>query len=303
MDHSVPEHARSAVDEEMRLFRVVLVPFDRDLDIAEESVLQSKDRALSAMLDHAKERFAKLKLQGGKYVEYQEQIRKEHAGIKQQALDQLANMTLCEVIPVVPSCKETFNVAINMVVDDKGTSKDAPINERATAICSRCGLEQLCVRGDAFFCKQFDNDEGFYRIDFTLADLQGEHAYWIELAKGLRMKDKALLVKCAKQLKEMGNTHVKASAFDSAIGYYRQGARVLGECSDAGELKAQILSNQSMCHLKQGCAELALQCADESIRSKPGWNKAWGRRGEALMALNRDQEAQVAFEKAGLSRG
>ena len=44
------------------------------------------------------------------------------------------------------------------------------LNRRATSIAQECG-QLVQVVGDAFIGKQFDDENGFYRHDFTTKDL------------------------------------------------------------------------------------------------------------------------------------
>jgi len=305
------EYQRTVDSTPMRTFKCVFIPADVSEPLKEESIVQLGDRALSVMLDHAKERFAKNKLSESGANEFKQKLRQEHANASEEMAQKLADMTMCEVVPLLPHSKKTNFIAVNLVVDDKAVSKNLPINPRVNALCIRCGLS-LQVRGDAFICRQFDNEEGFYRLNFSLADLTTLPAtsihsvdldpLWMDLAKAIRLEDAPGLEKVAREYKEQGNELYKRNMVREAIWKYRQALTTLpeGRSPSLLELRSQILSNESACKLKIGDAQGALASADACLAVRPGWTKAWGRRGEALRALNRIGEAKEAFEKAGL---
>jgi hypothetical protein len=60
-----------------------------------------------------------------------------------------------------------------MYVDDKGQAKQSPINERASAVCTACGMPTE-VRGDAFVAKVWDDQDGFVRHDLRVRDLASD---------------------------------------------------------------------------------------------------------------------------------
>lgn len=311
MDVIVPLQAQKAVDSTpFRSFKCVFIPADVNQPLQEEVIVQTADRALSAMLDHAKTRFAQTKLTGEGLKEFQHKLKQEHASATSELVQKLADLTMCEVVPLLPHTKQTHFIAVNLVVDDKGVSKNLPLNPRVNSICARCGLT-LQVRGDVFLCRQFDNDEGFYRLDFTLADLSDDwktvsnaqtDPNWMDLAKALRLTDAAGIEKVAKQYKENGNEFYKRGLIREAIWRYRQALALVldGRGESNQELKSQIYANASACKLKLGDAAGALASADACLAVRPQWAKAWGRRAEALKALNRMDEAKQALEKAGL---
>lgn len=59
------------------------------------------------------------------------------------------------------------------------------LNRRATSIAMECGLN-VQVLGDAFIGKQFDDDNGFRRYDFTIEDLSTSLP-WFKAAKQLNV--------------------------------------------------------------------------------------------------------------------
>jgi len=318
MNVLIPEAAQKEVDDSpFRVFKVVFIPADADVGILEEVVPQTAERALSAMIDYAKERFAQTKLTGTSLLNYKEQLLKDQQTqnggkvLSSEAVQKLSDMTLCEVVPISLNSKKTLFIVVNLVVDDKAVSKNCPLNVRASSICARCGLTTQ-VRGDAFICRQFDNDAGFYRLNFSLKDLSDSKdeddvqndSLWISVSHAIRMQDASAIEKCAREYKERGNAFYKIGKFSEACWRYQQSEALLIDSKSSPtvlELKSQIFSNRSACKLKLGDSQGALLDSQACLAIRPKWNKAWGRLGEALKALGRDQEAKDAFDRAGLA--
>ena len=72
--------------------------------------------------------------------------------LDQKRRSQLTARQTVDIIQLLPATKASGYVGVNMYVDDKGQSKGSPINARASAICTACGLPTE-VRGDAFVAK------------------------------------------------------------------------------------------------------------------------------------------------------
>lgn len=302
MEFLVPEKYQSDVDDSIRSFKAVLIPWDPSEPIQDVVIPQGPQRALSAMLDYAKERFAENKLNATQRDKFKkdikEQAEKEHKLQTPDANDaqweKLADMTLCEVVPLLPQSQKSLFLNVNLVCDDKAVAKDLPINPRAGSIANECGTN-IMVRGDVFLCRQFDNENGFYRLDFTTKDLSSPDSIWMNIAKAIRLEDTNLQIKTSKDLKDQGNTLFQAAKFQEALAKYSQALALLPDRTDQKLLRAQIHSNMSACRLKLGDAEGALREADASLATYPAWIKAHGRRGEALKALGRLEEAEQAM--------
>jgi hypothetical protein len=139
MDEYVPKEAKEMVDTSMRSFKVVFIPCDVSLEMVEESILQAPERALSAMIDYAKDRFKRAKLSGKNLQAYQQSIMKEHKDLPATALEQVSDMTLCDVVPLMANKASSNFVSINLVVDDKAVTKQLELNQRASSIAHNCG--------------------------------------------------------------------------------------------------------------------------------------------------------------------
>ena len=94
-------------------------------------------------------------------------------------LDRFAESQTCDIVQLLSSTAASGWMGVNLYVDDKGVAKGSPLNARASAICGQCGLPTE-VRGDAFVAKLWDDQEGFVRHDFTLADCASDAAWVVE---------------------------------------------------------------------------------------------------------------------------
>ena len=61
---------------------------------------------------------------------------------------------------------------------------------------------------------------------------------------------------------------------------------------------ARIQSNISLCLMKSGNPELALQAAESAVKTAPSLAKAHARKGVALLELGKRTEAKEAFTLA-----
>lgn len=93
--------------------------------------------------------------------------------------------------------------------------------------------------------------------------------------------------------KEVGNAKLKEKDFEAAVIAYQEAVDL---CTPAmAEAGAAVHSNLSLATLKLGNAEEALTAADAAIAGRPKWEKGHFRRGEALFALRRYDEAEKAY--------
>jgi hypothetical protein len=62
-------------------------------------------------------------------------------------------------------------------VDDKGVSRNLPLNERVTSLIQTAGYDGQRFMGDAFFGKVFDDQDAWDRIDFGLNEFSSDAAW------------------------------------------------------------------------------------------------------------------------------
>ena len=241
------------VDNAERAFKIVFVPADVSAPVEEREVLQKEGKAIQCMTDYAKAHFAKRTLQGSQVSSYEAQVKAQlkekgdASKVSSDVMKFLSTMTMCDVVPLQSNKKETAFIAVNMYVDDKGVAKELPTNVRASSIARNCGLS-VQVMGDAFIARQFDDEEGFVRQNFTLKDLDTSSA-WMKKAADMnvRMRSSAQAVNKvkdaakaaqqkaankkamrAKQLKKEGNEAFKTKNWSVASSKYAEALDALG---------------------------------------------------------------------------
>jgi tetratricopeptide (TPR) repeat protein len=280
------------VDDAERTFQVVYIPSDLSEPLAEQTVRQAKGDALGAMFAHAKAHFASRTLSRGQADSFKSKVRSEQkAAISSEVLNRLADMTLCEVVPLCPNSAAFGHVGVNLAADDKAVAKDLPANVRASAIARQCGLS-LQVRGDAFVYRQFDNDEGFKRLDFGLRDVASD-APWMTRARELRVGAKPKPDPEGDKAK--GNAYFSKKQWALALEQY---ARGLSQPIPDADLRSALHSNSSACLLHLNRAEEALTSARECVNINPSWFKGHARLGDAYLALGKKDAALSCYRTA-----
>jgi len=94
------------------------------------------------------------------------------------------------------------------------------------------------------------------------------------------------------QEKWLGNQAFKNQEFYKAAEHY---STAIQEFGPKHKELAAVLSNRAMCYLKLENYNLALTDAEACISTKPDWFKGHHRRAEALMGLEKFEEAELAF--------
>lgn len=95
-------------------------------------------------------------------------------------------------------------------------------------------------------------------------------------------------------MKELGNAALTAGKFDEAIKAY----------SDAIKLDPSnhvLYSNRSAAYLKAGRFQDALADADKTVEINSTWAKGYSRKGAALFALEKYDEAFTCYNKGKLT--
>ena len=95
----------------------------------------------------------------------------------------------------------------------------------------------------------------------------------------------------AQTFKDQGNAEYKAKNYLKAAGLYTKGIK---EDPD----NAVLYSNRCECLLQLKKVSKALQDADDCIRLKPDWEKGFYRKGAVLEAMERFEDALVAYQQA-----
>ncbi|GJP48731.1 hypothetical protein CLOM_g8008 [Closterium sp. NIES-68] len=99
-------------------------------------------------------------------------------------------------------------------------------------------------------------------------------------------------------LKQKGNEAFKKGQFSAAALAYKRALEAAAESGEAPRETASVHSNLSCSLLKLGHKEEALEAAQQCTELRAEWNKGWFRKGEALFALQRYDEAEEAYRQA-----
>ncbi|KAM3574932.1 hypothetical protein VYU27_003158 [Nannochloropsis oceanica] len=102
--------------------------------------------------------------------------------------------------------------------------------------------------------------------------------------------------------KATGNKALQAKEFDEAIAAYTKAIEVSACLPVSGEGAAPrhvYFSNRSAAYLSKNDTVAALEDAEQCIQANPTWPKGFSRKGAALHAMKKYDEAQAAYE-AGL---
>ena len=189
-------------------FTYVLIPAD-DGDVMTERTLDVPSKlednlscCTSAFQDYFREYGGAISEEGRDRMiaSAKEQISKQgkDAGaVDPKALSQLAMSQTVDIVQLLPATAASGFYGVNMYVDDKGVSKNAPTNRRASEICAQCGMA-TDIRGDAFVARLWDDQEGFVRLDLRAVDLDSG-APWVVEARE-RNEKRPDVAQAAKQL-------------------------------------------------------------------------------------------------------
>jgi hypothetical protein len=97
-----------------------------------------------------------------------------------RALESLMTMTSVDIMTVSLPTKENSYVGVSIYCDDKGRSKNLPVNDRATGLVMACGLVGQQLFGDVFVSRMFDDGENhWFRMDFSIKDVSST-AEWVK---------------------------------------------------------------------------------------------------------------------------
>jgi hypothetical protein len=316
-------YASGEVDASARSFTALLVPCDASKSLQNVSVSQPAGDAIGCLMAHCRAHFSQQALGKEQEAAFRGMVEghAKGASVPNDMFAQMAKTTTVDVIILVPNRADTEWISVNAYVDDKGVAKQLPVNARASSICAAVGMPQT-VHGDCFIGRQFDDNEGFYRLDFGVAELGDDK--WLARAKHLNMtaraagnagklkdfisaqqgsapapaaKDPALLAK------EVGNKLFAAGKWEEAGKAYSKGLAALGlaepgapaPAPGAAATATALFSNRSACHAKLGDFGAALRDSEACLAVSPTWPKGLGRKAEALVGLGRLAEAKEAI--------
>lgn len=172
-------------------FKYAYVPADssepmHDLSLAVPPTLEENIGCLTKALQDHFRRTAPVAGEAGKQAVMDsvlEQLQKNSPGAQapdERMLGMLAESQTVDIVQLLPATAQTGYVGVSLYVDDKGIAKGSPMNARASALCTACGMPTE-VRGDAFVARAWDDQDGFERMDLTVTDLSSD-APWVREA-------------------------------------------------------------------------------------------------------------------------
>eukprot|EP00899_Mesostigma_viride_P002849 jgi/Mesvir1/12565/Mv18451-RA.1 len=94
--------------------------------------------------------------------------------------------------------------------------------------------------------------------------------------------------------KQAGNKALKEGRFEEAINFYASALQLAKEPHE----EAAVYSNKSLAYLRLGDAAKALELAEKATKASEDWPKGYFRKGEALAALGRHEDAVTALAHA-----
>lgn len=174
-----------------KTFKYLYIPVDNTKPIEERICTYNDDNIINIFIDHIKPHFNNTSDENKLSIQDIRNNLKSSASqqnididkIDDKILQQLYSTTTVDAIPLYNATIATSYTTISIYCDDKGQIKSLPINQRATLLCKQIG-NNIDVLGDIFIARYYDNQDKFYRLDFTLDEFNNTNKYiWFELAK------------------------------------------------------------------------------------------------------------------------
>ena len=184
--------------------------------------------------------------------------------VDEKTLDQIMSMTSVDIMTVSLPIAENGFVGVSMYCDDKGRSKNLPVNDRATGLVMACGLVGQQLFGDVFISRMFDDGENhWFRMDFTMKDVSST-ADWVrrtadQMSRKLQTGPASLSGLANQFFANSGNAGESAQILDNVTGpktsgttdtykWYQTDDEVeitipLADCSDKRQISVQMKQN------------------------------------------------------------
>lgn len=201
----------------MATFTYTLIPCDinepfKEVTMAVPPTLEENIGCLTQALNNHYRQVAPISAGDGKQAAMEmvrEQLKKNQPDATapdDNILGALAESQTVDIVQLIPATPKSNYVGVGMYVDDKGQSKKSPYNTRASQVCTACGIP-TDILGDAFLARTWDDQEGFERQEFKIADLSSD-APWVKEAARLNA-NRQNPAAAQKQLYDMSNAAQK----------------------------------------------------------------------------------------------
>jgi hypothetical protein len=103
-------------------------------------------------------------------------------------VDMILQMSAVDCVPLQNNKKSTGYIGLMLYVDDQGKAKQLPLNERATRVTIECG-SPTSVLGDCVIARNFDDENAFRRVDFTLEEFNTQQQWILDAQKANKERE------------------------------------------------------------------------------------------------------------------
>ena len=184
-----------------RSFKTLYIPADDTKTIEEWDIKYNNATEVSCLIDRLKAHFTSRGCEGDEQkAALRENVRQQlietmkkqnspHADkpIDDAMIDMILQMSAVDCVPLQNNKFSTGFIGLMMYVDDQGKSKGLPVNNRATRVTFECGIPTQVV-GDVVIARNFDDENNFRRMDFTLKEFVEETQWKSDAMKANKEK-------------------------------------------------------------------------------------------------------------------
>lgn len=271
----------------MKSFKIVYIPHNIEELPTEQVIEYDASTIVSCLTDSLKLHFKKTHVvssSNNRLSEYMTSLKSKIAETNptlpsDELAKQMSSIQLVDIVPLLQQRKENKWECVSMYVDDNGLNKGIPLNKRAMELCIICGMEPRKIAGDAFLARAIDDNADLYeRCDFAMTDLNSS-ARWIEMARSINVKNKALQRKVSDEvmsktltLKSEGNMYFGKSQFKEACEKYKEAIGMLNVTEprhEHADLSQVLWMNLAAVELKLSKFENAIAASSNALRFGP----------------------------------
>jgi len=184
----------------LRSFKTVFIPADKSRPIEEWTIEYNNASEVSCLLDRLKAHFAgagsaadKESLRTAVRAQIKATLEKQNPEAAKKPIDDamvdiILQMSAVDCVALQNNKHSTGYIGLMLYVDDQGKAKQLPLNERATRVTIECGCP-TSVLGDCVIARNFDDENNFRRVDFTLEEFSTQQQWRVDAQKANKEKD------------------------------------------------------------------------------------------------------------------
>jgi len=180
LQKEVPDISTLSVSEK-KGFTYVFIPADTDQPMEERRHFENVGLENDSFIRDLKDFYSKTAGAVDDDVLKKQIEARSKTTIDAATMAALQHVTSIDIFPVLMPLAQTKFHGVSCYVDDKGISKNLPLNRRLTSLVQAAGYTQNIFHGDAFIGKVFDDQDAWERIDFNLSECSSD-APWIQLS-------------------------------------------------------------------------------------------------------------------------